>query len=197
MSTPELPICHNKWSCSTEERQPYFKFLSVIEEQECHSYITQPLGFCLKRASLNRLPSCYKTKGAQFRCSLNIIPWQDSSLLFTGMPSQDAIFSQEGNTEKEMNVGSQTVMSQVSSVLCFFLIILFLIFRVFFFLAVLGLCCCGGSSPVVASGSYSLVLVCSSQWLLSSQSRGSREHGLHSCSSQALEHRLSSCGAQT
>ena len=36
------------------------------------------------------------------------------------MPSQDAIFSQEGNTEKEMNVGSQTVMSQVSSVLCFF-----------------------------------------------------------------------------
>ena len=64
------------------------------------------------------------------------------------MPSQDAIFSQEGNTEKEMNVGSQTVMSQVSSVLCFF------------FLAVLGLCCCGGSSPFVASGSYSLVVVC-------------------------------------
>ncbi|XP_044791597.1 zinc finger protein 713 isoform X3 [Bubalus bubalis] len=31
-----------------------------------------------------------------------------------GMPSQDAVLSQEGNTEKEMNVGSQTVMSQES-----------------------------------------------------------------------------------
>uniref|UniRef100_A0AAA9SPL0 Zinc finger protein 713 n=2 Tax=Bos taurus TaxID=9913 RepID=A0AAA9SPL0_BOVIN len=30
------------------------------------------------------------------------------------MPSQDAVLSQEGNTEKEMNVGSQTVMSQES-----------------------------------------------------------------------------------
>ncbi|XP_011959802.2 zinc finger protein with KRAB and SCAN domains 5 isoform X4 [Ovis aries] len=30
------------------------------------------------------------------------------------MPSQDATLSQEGNTEKEMNVGSQTVMSQES-----------------------------------------------------------------------------------
>ncbi|KAI4551649.1 hypothetical protein MJT46_017901 [Ovis ammon polii x Ovis aries] len=29
------------------------------------------------------------------------------------MPSQDATLSQEGNTEKEMNVGSQTVMSQI------------------------------------------------------------------------------------
>ncbi|XP_040116220.1 28S ribosomal protein S17, mitochondrial isoform X3 [Oryx dammah] len=30
------------------------------------------------------------------------------------MPSQDAVLSQEGNTEKEVNVGSQTVMSQES-----------------------------------------------------------------------------------
>ena len=48
MSTPELPICRNKWSCTTEERQPYFKFLSVIEEQECQSYVTQPLDLCLR-----------------------------------------------------------------------------------------------------------------------------------------------------
>ena len=44
------------------------------------------------------------------------------------MPSQDAVLSQEGNTEKEMNVGSQTVMSQVSSVLFVFLITLFFVF---------------------------------------------------------------------
>ena len=93
------------------------------------------------------------------------------------MPSQDAVLSQEGNTEKEMNVGSQTVMSQVSSVLfvlfnnfifCFF-------FFFFFFLAVLGLCSCGGSSPVVASGTYSLVVVCR---LLIAMASLVTEHGL-------------------
>ena len=50
------------------------------------------------------------------------------------MPSQDAVLSQEGNTEKEMNVGSQTVMSQVSSVLfVFFNNFIFWCFFFFFF----------------------------------------------------------------
>ena len=87
------------------------------------------------------------------------------------MPSQDAVLSQEGNTEKEMNVGSQTVMSQVSSVLFVFLITLFFVF----FLGVLGLCSCGGSSPVVASGTYSLVAVCR---LLIAMASLVTEHGL-------------------
>ena len=90
------------------------------------------------------------------------------------MPSQDAVLSQEGNTEKEMNVGSQTVMSQVSSVLFVFLITLFFVF-VFFFWGVLGLCSCGGSSPVVASGTYSLVAVCR---LLIAMASLVTEHGL-------------------
>ena len=89
------------------------------------------------------------------------------------MPSQDAVLSQEGNTEKEMNVGSQTVMSQVSSVL--FVFFNNFIFWCFFFLAVLGLCSCGGASPVVASGTYSLVVVCR---LLIAMASLVTEHGL-------------------
>ena len=70
-----------------------------------------------------------------------------------------------------------------------------------------------GLSLVVVSGGYSL-LQCvgfSLRWLLLLQSMGSRRtgfsscgsrasvvvaHGLSSCGSQALERRLSSCGAQ-
>ena len=47
------------------------------------------------------------------------------------------------------------------------------------FLAVLGLCCCSGFSAVAELG---LLLVVAS-----------RGHGLSSCGSQVLEHRLSSC----
>ena len=47
----------------------------------------------------------------------------------------------------------------------------------------------GGCSPAAAQG-FSL------WWLFLSQSMGSRARGLSSCGSWALEHRLSSCGAQ-
>ena len=50
----------------------------------------------------------------------------------------------------------------------------------FFFLTMLGLCCCSG---------FSL------RRLHLLQSTGPRAHGLRSCDSQALEHRLNGCGA--
>ena len=55
-----------------------------------------------------------------------------------------------------------------------------------------------GPSPVSAGEDYSS-LQCtgfSLQWLLSLQSTGSRAHGLSTCGSQVLEHRLSSCGTR-
>ena len=57
---------------------------------------------------------------------------------------------------------------------------------------------CVGFSPVVASGGQSS-LRCSGfslQGPLPLRSTGSRRAGLSSCGSRALEHRLSSCGAQ-
>ena len=55
-----------------------------------------------------------------------------------------------------------------------------------------------GLSLVVASGGYSLLWCAgfSLRWLLLLQSTGSRHAGFSSCGSRALEHRLSSCGAQ-
>ena len=55
-----------------------------------------------------------------------------------------------------------------------------------------------GLSPVAVNGGYSL-LQCtgfSMQWLLLLRSTGSRHAGFSSCGSQALERRLSSCGAR-
>ena len=55
-----------------------------------------------------------------------------------------------------------------------------------------------GLSLVVVSGGYSS-LQCtgfSLRWLLFLWSMGSRHVGFSSCCSQALEHRLSSCGAR-
>ena len=55
-----------------------------------------------------------------------------------------------------------------------------------------------GLSLVVASGGYSLLRCVgfSLQWLLLLQSTGSGSAGFSSCGSRALEHSLSSCGAQ-
>ena len=55
-----------------------------------------------------------------------------------------------------------------------------------------------GLSLVVARGGYSSLLCTgfSLRWLLLLWSTGSRRAGLSSCGSQALERRLSSCGAQ-
>ena len=55
-----------------------------------------------------------------------------------------------------------------------------------------------GLSPVAASEGYSSLWYAgfSLQWLLLLWSRGSRRTGLSSCGSQAVEHRLSSCGAR-
>ena len=79
----------------------------------------------------------------------------------------------------------------------FFLINLFIYSFIYFwlrwvFVAVLRL------SLVAASGGYSSLQCAgfSLQWLLLLQSTGSRHTGFSSCSSQALECRLSSCGAR-
>ena len=68
----------------------------------------------------------------------------------------------------------------------------------FIYLAVLGLHCCPGFSLVAASGGCSLAVVPGLLiwWRLLLWSTGSRALGLHSCSSWALEHKLSSCGPQ-
>ena len=65
------------------------------------------------------------------------------------------------------------------------------------FLTVLGLHFRAGFSLVEVSRGYSLSQRTGSslQWLLLLQSSSSRVHGLSSCSSQALEHRLYSCGS--
>ena len=69
-------------------------------------------------------------------------------------------------------------------------------FNNFIFLAVLGLCCCQGFSPVAASSGYALVLVhrllvavATLLWCT-----GTRACGISNCISQALDHRLNSCG---
>ena len=82
--------------------------------------------------------------------------------------------------------------------------VLGLLFIYLCILAVLGLRCCVGFSRVAASKGYSLVathglliVVASLVWgaqALDKQASVVAAHGLRSCSSQALEHRFSSCG---
>ena len=76
-------------------------------------------------------------------------------------------------------------------------------FNIYLFLALLGLHCLVGFSLIVASRGCSLLRCAgfSLWWLLLLRSTGSRQrasvvaaHGLSSCSSQALDHWLSSCG---
>ena len=59
----------------------------------------------------------------------------------------------------------------------------------FFFFTVLGPCCSVGFSLVSVSGGYSLI--CSAQESVVAA------RGLSSCGSQALEHKLSSCGTES
>ena len=68
---------------------------------------------------------------------------------------------------------------------------------IYLFLAVLGLRCHAGFSLAAASGDHSLVVVCGllTGRLLLLWSRGSGAHVLSSCSPQALELRLGSCGS--
>ena len=69
-------------------------------------------------------------------------------------------------------------------------------------MAVLGLCCCTGFSLIVLRGVYSLVVQaslrsgfsCCRAWASGVRASIVAAHGLGSCDSQALEHRLSSCG---
>ena len=65
------------------------------------------------------------------------------------------------------------------------------------FLTVLGLRCCARASLVASSGGYSLLRCAgfSLWWLLLLQSTGSRCTVFSSCGSQALECRVSRCGA--
>ena len=69
---------------------------------------------------------------------------------------------------------------------------------IYSFLAVLGLCCCVGFPLVLVSGGYSSLRCTgfSLRWLLLLWSTGSRRVGFSSCGAQALERRLSSCGAR-
>ena len=80
----------------------------------------------------------------------------------------------------------------------FFLFKFYVIIFICLLWAVLGLRCCTGFSLVAASRGYSLFAVhgLSLQRLLLLWSMGSGMCGLSSCGSWALEHRLSSCGAQ-
>jgi len=66
----------------------------------------------------------------------------------------------------------------------------------YLFVAVLGLHCCRGFSLIVVSRGYSLVVVNGLLVEAASlvRSTGSRFTGFGSCSSWALEHRLSSYG---
>ena len=69
----------------------------------------------------------------------------------------------------------------------------------YLFLALLGLCCCSGFPLVVASGDQSLLQCAgfSLWWFLCYAEEALGLLGFHSCGSQALEHRLNICGAQT
>ena len=79
----------------------------------------------------------------------------------------------------------------------FFFFFFFILFILLFFGCVGSSLLHAGFSLVAASGGYSS-LQCtgfSLQWLLLLQNTGSRSTGFSSCGSQALERRLSSCGA--
>ena len=86
---------------------------------------------------------------------------------------------------------------------CYFLVNLFTYLFICFF-AVLGLHCCMGFSPVVMSGrllsscgmwaSHCNGFSCCGAGSLGHTASVAVVHGLSSCSSQALEHRLSTCG---
>ena len=70
---------------------------------------------------------------------------------------------------------------------------------IYLFLAVLSLCCCMDFFLVTANGDYSLVMVYRLLIMVASlivrlQALG--HVGFSMCSSQALEHRLNSCGSQ-
>ena len=73
-----------------------------------------------------------------------------------------------------------------------------------YFGAVLGLCCCSGFSLVVVNGGYfscgAWVSCCSGFFHCGARALGcvgssSYGNGLSHCRSQALQHRLNSCGA--
>ena len=69
---------------------------------------------------------------------------------------------------------------------------------IYLFMAVLGLRCCAQPSSSCSEQGLLFVAVCGLliAWLLLLRSTGSRCVGFSSCGSQALERRLSSCGAQ-
>ena len=77
-------------------------------------------------------------------------------------------------------------------------------FFIYLFLAALGLCCC--MQAFSSCGERGLLFIAVRvlllrwlllfQWLLLLRSTGSRRAGFSSCGLRALEHRLSSCGAQ-
>ena len=83
-----------------------------------------------------------------------------------------------------------------------FLFLFFLNLKKFYVFIYFGLCwvfiAARGLSLVTVSGGYSSLRCagCSLRWLLLLRSTGSRRMGFSSCGSQALECRLSSCGAR-
>ena len=79
-----------------------------------------------------------------------------------------------------------------------YLFILKNLFIYYLFLAVLGLHCCTPAFSSCGEQGLLFVAACSFSllWLLLLQSTGSRRAGFSSCGSQALERRLSGCGAR-
>ena len=79
-----------------------------------------------------------------------------------------------------------------------------IIFKMYLFLTLLDLCCCGGFSVVAVSRGATFHWIvqasyCSGFFCCGAQAPGhwtsvAVAYGLNSCSSQALDHRLNSCG---
>ena len=67
------------------------------------------------------------------------------------------------------------------------------IFLIYLFLAALGLCSCMRAFSSCSEQGLLFIVV---RWLLLLWSTGSRRAGFSTCGSQALECRLSSCGAR-
>ena len=95
----------------------------------------------------------------------------------------------------------------VSPIWVFFLFFFVLIYFIYLFLAVLGLCCCARASSSCGEQELLFFAVCGLLMVVASLCCGARALGartsvvvacgLSSCGSQALERRLSSCGAGT
>ena len=99
----------------------------------------------------------------------------------------------DGESQKPVLFLISSPLSIQSHLFFFFFLMSILLLVNYLFLSVLGLCCYVGFSLVAKSGRYSLAAFHPGSFSCSQQ--GSRYSGFRSCISQALEHRLNSCGS--